>query len=68
MDYSWVPLESETNGFNNQTVFNVISMAKALAFGFFSQKNPLHLVIELIKISSINFWVKLSFFCLPVPG
>ena len=29
-----VPLEPETNGFNNQTVLNVISMAKALALGF----------------------------------
>ena len=26
------------------------------------------MVIELNKISSINFWVKFAFFCLPVPG
>ena len=33
-DYIWVPLEPETNGFNNQIVLNVILMVNALAFSF----------------------------------
>ena len=32
------PLEPETNGFNNQIVLNVISMANALEFGFLVKK------------------------------
>ena len=37
-DYTWVPLEPETNGFNNQTSLNVISMANTLAFGYLVKK------------------------------
>ena len=37
-DYIWVPLEPETNDFNNQIVLNVILMVNALAFSFFSKK------------------------------
>ena len=34
----------------------------------FLVKNPLHLVFDLNKLSSINFWVKFYFYYLPVPG
>ena len=32
------PLEPETNGFNNQTVLNIISMANASMVGFLVKK------------------------------
>ena len=66
-DYPWVPLVPETNGPIDQHDLNVFSIANALAFGLFS-KNPLHLVFDLNKLSSINFWVNLHFCYLPVPG
>ena len=41
-------------------------MANVLAFVYFSKKT--FVFGNWTKIFSINFWVKFTFFCLPVPG